>query len=159
MQRVPLALALIALAPVPAICQVADQSLVRSEVRADALLARVNLLQGGIGVAVRTGYNVRLHFAGAGGVALQGGAHESSLRADATLRLLLDPFGESRVGLSIGGGVSVLHDGFEDTRAVGVLVLGLEGPPRTPIVWGLEGGLGGGIRLGLVLRRRVGRYR
>ncbi|MGH7709774.1 MAG: hypothetical protein ACREOG_00730, partial [Gemmatimonadaceae bacterium] len=100
--------------------------------RVDAILARANLVHAGVGVGVRAGYNVRAHFVAAGGVALKDGATSgrASARGDATLRLLLDPFGETRKGLSIGGGLSVLYDGFEKTRPVGVVVLGLEGPPR-----------------------------
>jgi hypothetical protein len=132
---------------------------VRSELRADAVFARVNLLHAGVGLAIRTGYNVRAHIAAAGGIAVKDGDREGSARGDATLRLLLDPFGETRAGLSIGGGVSVLYDGFEKTRPVGMLVLGLEGPPRHSLVWGVEAALGGGVRLGFVFRRRAGRYR
>ena len=149
--------ALIALAPATLICQ--SESVVRSEVRTDAIFARVNLVHAGLGVAFRTAYNVRAHVAAGGGVAIKDGAREASVRGDATLRLLLDPFGESRAGLSVGGGVGVLYDGFEKTRPVGILVLGLEGPPRQPIVWALEVALGGGARIGLVLRKRAGRYR
>ncbi len=151
---------LIALAaPIAAPAQPGREPVTRSEVRVDAIFARVTLLQAGVGAAFRTGYNVRLHVAAAGGVALKDGEQKSSARGDATLRLLLDPFGESRNGVSIGGGVSVLHDGFEKTRPVGVVVLALEGAPRAPIVWAVEAALGGGVRVGVVLRRRAGRYR
>jgi hypothetical protein len=148
---------LCAAAPSVMLCQNAAR--VRAEVRTDAIFARVNLLHAGVGVAVRTAYNVRLHLAGAGGVAIKNGEQESSVRGDATLRLLLDPFGETTTGLSIGGGVGVLHDGFEKTRPVGILVLGIEGAARKPVVWALEIGLGGGARVGLVLRPRANRYR
>lgn len=138
-------------------CQ--TESRARAEVRTDAIFARVSLLQAGVGLAIRTAYNVRVHVAAAGGVAIKNGEQESSARGDATLRLLLDPFGEGRIGLSIGGGVGVLHDGFEKTRPVGILVLGVEGAPRQLIVWAVEVALGGGARVGLVLRRRANRYR
>jgi len=154
-----LLIALAAPIPAPAQAGVGRDPVVRSEVRVDAIFARVTLLQAGVGAAFRTGYNVRLHVAAAGGVALKDGEQKSSARGDATLRLLLDPFGESRNGVSIGGGVSVLHDGFEKTRPVGVVVLALEGVPRAPIVWAVEAALGGGGRLAVVLRRRAGRYR
>jgi hypothetical protein len=146
-------------APVAVLAQPRAEPLVRSEVRFDAISARVTLLHAGVGAAFRTGYNVRLHLAAGGGVALKDGERTSSARGDATLRVLLDPFGESRNGLSIGGGVSVLHDGFEKTRPVGLVVLGLEGSPRSAVVWAVEAALGGGVRVGIVLRRRVGRYR
>ncbi|MEW5914895.1 MAG: hypothetical protein AB1762_00750 [Gemmatimonadota bacterium] len=123
--------------------------------RVDAILARATMLQAGIGLAVRTGYNVRAHAVVAGGIAVRDGLTKESARGDATLRLLLDPFGESRIGLSIGGGLGLLHDGFEHTRPIGLLVLGLEGAPRSRPVWAMELGLGGGARVGLVLRPRL----
>ena len=137
----------------------AAESPVRGELRVDVITARATALQGGLGIGIRTGYNVRLHIAGAGGVAWKDGVRESSARGDLTLRLLLDPYAETRAGFSIGGGLSVLYDGFEKTRPVGVVVLGLEGPPRSAVVWSLEGALGGGLRVGLVMRRRARRYR
>lgn len=148
----------LAIAPIlPAHAQ--DESIVRSEVRVDAIFARAQLVQAGLGVALRTGYNVRMNFAAAGGVAFKGSDRKSSARGDGTLRLVLDPFGESRFGLSVGGGLSVLYDGFEQTRPVGVVVLSLEGKPRAGLVWSTEIALGGGARIGVVVRRRAGRYR
>jgi hypothetical protein len=150
-----------ALAPISLSAQLQPQneSIVRGEARIDAIFARAQLLQGGLGLAFRTGYNVRMNFAVAGGVAINDGEQRASARGDGTLRLLLDPFAESRLGLSIGGGLSLLYDGFEKTRPVGVVVLGVEGNARAPLVWSTELALGGGARLGLVLRRRAGRYR
>jgi hypothetical protein len=136
-----------------------DEPPVRAEARIDAIFARATLLHAGLGVGFRTGYNVRTHFVGAGGFAFKDGATEPSARADATLRLLLDPFGENPFGLSIGGGLTLLYDGFDDTRALGMIVVGLEGAPRAPIVWAVEVGLGGGARVGVVLRPRAQRYR
>ncbi len=153
------ALALLAPVPRPLVAQAQNESIMRGEARVDAVFARAHLFQAGLGLAFRTGYNVRLNFAAAAGVALKDGEQKSSARGDGTLRLLLDPFGESRLGLSIGGGLSALYDGFEETRPVGVVVLGLEGRPRAPLVWSTELALGGGVRVGAVLRRRAGRYR
>lgn len=148
-----------ALAPIALRAQLQDESIVRGEARVDAIFARAQLYQAGLGLAFRTGYNVRMHFAAGGGVALKNGLQRSSARGDGTLRLLLDPFAESPLGLSVGGGLSVLYDGFEQTRPVGVVLLGIEGKPRQPLVWSLEIALGGGARLGVILRRRAGRYR
>jgi len=147
------------LTPASLPAQSQNESIVRSEARVDAIFARARLVQGGVGLGFRTGYNVRLHFAAAGGLAFKDGEQKGSARGDGTLRLLLDPFGEAPIGLSVGGGLSVLYDGFEKTRPVGVVVLGLEGRPRAPLVWSTELALGGGARVGVVLRRRIGRYR
>ncbi|HEY7566502.1 MAG TPA: hypothetical protein VH762_02970 [Gemmatimonadaceae bacterium] len=151
----------LALAPLslPRVAEAQNESIVRGEARVDAIFARAQLFQAGFGLGFRTGYNVRINFAAAGGVAFKDGEQKGSARGDGTLRLLLDPFGESRIGLSVGGGLSVLYDGFEKTRPVGVIVLGLEGKPRAPLVWSAEVALGGGARVGVVLRRRIARYR
>lgn len=152
--------ALGALSPLSLAAQiVGNESALRSEARVDAIFARAQLVQGGLGVSVRTGYNVRVNFAAAAGLAFKGDEQKSSARGDGTLRLLLDPFGESSVGLSVGGGLSMLYDGFEQTRPVGLVVLGIEGKPRSRLVWSTELALGGGARIGVVLRRRIGRYR
>lgn len=147
------------LTPASLTAQAQSESIVRSEARIDAIFARARLVQAGVGLGFRTGYNIRLNFAAAGGLAFKDGEQKGSARGDGTLRLLLDPFGEERIGLSVGGGLSVLYDGFERTRPVGVVVLGLEGKPRAPLVWSTELALGGGARIGVVLRRRIGRYR
>lgn len=149
----------LSIVPSVALSQIPAESNTRPELRFDAILARATLLQSGVGIAVRTGYNVRAHVALAGGVALRDGLTRSSARGDATLRLLLDPFSETRAGLSIGGGLSILYDGFEQTRPVGVLLIGIEGTARAARVWALELGLGGGVRVGLVLRPRATRTR
>lgn len=159
MRRRLICVAFALLAPVPLVAQAQNESIVRSEARVDAIFARARLVQAGFGLGFRTGYNVRVNFAAAGGVALKDGEQKGSARGDGTLRLLLDPFGESRIGLSMGGGLSVLYDGFEQTRPVGVVVLALEGAARARVVWALETALGGGARVGVVLRRRAGRYR
>lgn len=145
--------------PLLAAAQPGRDAPVRAEARVDAIFARATLLHAGLGLGVRTGYNIRAHFVGAAGYAVKDGATEPSARADATLRLLLDPFGENRSGLSVGGGLTLLHDGFDETRALGMIVVGLEGAPRAPVVWAVEVGLGGGARIGVVLRQRARRYR
>jgi hypothetical protein len=145
--------------PSVALSQIPAESTVRPELRADAIMARVTHLQSGFGFGLRTGYNLRAHIALAGGVALRDGLTRESARGDATLRLLLDPYGETHAGLSIGGGLSIMHDGFEDTRPVGVIVIGIEGNARAARVWALEVGLGSGARIGVILRPRATRTR
>jgi hypothetical protein len=151
--------ALLTVCPSVALSQIPAESNARPEWRFDAIVARATHLQSGFGIGLRTGYNVRAHFALAGGVAFRDGLTRESARGDATLRLLLDPYGETRAGLSIGGGLSILHDGFEDTRPVGVVVIAIEGAARAARVWALEVGLGGGARIGVILRPRATRTR
>ncbi len=145
--------------PVIAAAQPERESQFRAEARVDAIFARATLFHAGLGLGVRTGYNIRAHVVGAAGYAVKDGATEASARGDATLRLLLDPFGESPGGLSIGGGLTLLHDGFDKTRALGMIVIGLEGAPRARVVWAIEVGLGGGARVGVVLRPGASRHR
>jgi hypothetical protein len=145
--------------PLLAAAQPPRESVVRAEARVDAIFARATTVHAGLGLGFRTGYNIRAHVVGAAGFAVEGGTTEPSARGDATLRLLLDPFGENRSGLSIGGGLTMLYDGFADTRTLGMIVVGLEGAPRGRVVWAVEVGLGGGARVGVVLRQRAGRYR
>ncbi|HEY7878050.1 MAG TPA: hypothetical protein VIC55_07485 [Gemmatimonadaceae bacterium] len=91
----------------------------------------------------------------AGGAARDGGITTGSGRADAIVRFLLDPFGESRWGLSTGGGVSVRYDPRRGWREYLVVVADLEGPASKAMVPAVQVGLGGGVRVGLVLRRGV----
>ena len=111
----------------------------------------------GAGVNVRAGHYVRL------GVALSLGAVESavarddpvtSARAGATARFLLDPFAERRTGLYGGAGFTARRDGGSAWRGNLLLVLGIEGPARGRVVPALEVALGGGVRVGMVIRSR-----
>ncbi|MGQ0537880.1 MAG: hypothetical protein ACT4R6_02950 [Gemmatimonadaceae bacterium] len=136
-----------------------DAGRMRYEVRGDAVFAKATLLQAGAGAAFRLGYNVRAHAAALAGTALRDAKTRTSARGDFTLRLLLDPFGETRLGPYAGGGIGVLYDGFEKTRPVAVFVLGVEGPLGRGPSWALETGLGGGVRIALIARQRAARYR
>jgi hypothetical protein len=80
------------------------------------------------------------------------------VRADATVRFLLDPFAERRRGLYGGVGLSASHlgGGIGARPPVLLLLAGIEGPPRNGRAWALELGLGGGLRVGLVRRRARG---
>jgi hypothetical protein len=76
-----------------------------------------------------------------------------SQRLEVTGRFLLDPFAERRRGLYAGGGVVVRHDGDANPDARLVLLVGVEGEPRVRRIRSLEIALGGGVRVGLVIRR------
>jgi hypothetical protein len=81
--------------------------------------------------------------------------HGWSGRFDALARFLLDPFRESRVGLYAAGGLSLSHDPWERWKGGLALVLGAELPSRAGAAWAVEVGMGGGLRIGLALRRAV----
>lgn len=123
--------------------------------RADVLReSGATTLHGGVGVVMPAGYQVRVALEGGAGATARGGEWRPSGRLDATARFLLDPFRESRWGLSVGGGAGMRWERGEGPRPVAIVLLGLQGPAlgRT---WlrGAEVALGGGVRLGLVLAR------
>lgn len=130
---------------------------VSPELRADVLFGHQSAAQLGAGAQIPFGYYVRVGLDGAVGVRL-GGDGGSSSRVDARLdlltRFLLDPFRQSRYGLSLGGGVGLRVEPGDHARAVLLAALDLEGS-RWSSGWvpALQVGLGGGARLGIVLRR------
>lgn len=127
---------------------------VRPELRIDATDGRPAALQALAGAIVPMGSYLRLTVSAGGGVARgddDGGA-SGSVRAESTLRFLLDPYRESRIGLSAGGGVTVRHEPDFGTRAYLALLVDIEGRPRGQVAPAVQLGLGGGARIALVLR-------
>ena len=121
--------------------------------RVDALASRAPSLQGGVGGNIPAGLYVRLEATVAGGVAVRNGSTRAAARADAVARFVLDPLRESPRGLYGIGGLSLMYDGFERWRPRLVAGIGLEGKERGGRALALELALGGGARLGLVVRR------
>jgi hypothetical protein len=123
------------------------------ELRADAIGARATTAHLGAGLSFPAGTYVRGVLTVAGGAAWKASDSRSSARVDAGLRFLMDPFREQTWALYGTGGLSMLYDGFDRWRPLVLVAVGLEreGPGR----WthAIEVGLGGGARLGLVLRR------
>ena len=125
---------------------------VQAEWRADALSGPPFALQLGAGLNIPVGYYVRVGLTAAGGVAWRGNTSAGSARVDLTTRYLLDPFGELHWGAYGGAGVSArVDDG--DARTYLLIVGGVEGPASHGWRPSIEAGLGGGARLGIVLRR------
>lgn len=125
------------------------------ELRADWIEARAAAAHLGLGVNVRTGWYARVGAALAAGAAEgPGGEWQSSRRVDLAVRFLLDPFAERRVGVYGGAGVSARWDGTAPGDARLLVVLGVEGRPVGGVLPSVEVGLGGGFRVGTVLRRR-----
>lgn len=132
------------------------------EGRVDAIAAATPSLQGGVAFNAPAGLYVRLGVAAAGGIAWRDGASRgatssqgaSSLaaRTDLFARFLLDPFGQSRLGLYGVGGLSAMYDGFERWRPRVVAGVGLESRVAKGRVWGGELALGGGVRVALFVR-------
>lgn len=124
----------------------------RAEWRLDVVAGTRTTGQIGAGFNVPAGAYTRLGIDLAVGATRHEGATVATGRLDGVARFLLDPFRESPVGVYGIAGASLIHDGdrWEPRLLVGV---GLEGRPRGRLIPAGEVALGGGVRVGLVLRR------
>ena len=130
------------------------------EYRADAIVGSRTATELGVGLVIPMGIYVRLGVDGAAGATWGHGTVDPSGRVDAIGRFLFDPFREVPVGVSVGGGLSlpyVAHD--SRVRPFLTAVLDVEGRMRGPVTPALELGVGGGARVGLVLRTSPERWR
>jgi hypothetical protein len=150
------ALALSIIGPEPVLAQTPTQA-VQSEVRADGIFARGSGVEAGYGVSIPAGIYVRTGLVGGVGA----GRHGVESRADFISRFSLDPFRQSRwapyASAGLSGRFRALADG--GAKAYLLVFLGLEGPlPGGQLsgwVPAVEVGLGGGARIGLILRRGI----
>jgi len=129
------------------------------EFRADALFARGTTGQAGVGLVVPLGVYVRFGVDGAAGSTWQNGSSSASGRVDAIARFLLDPLREGGTAISLGGGLSapIRKDGVKTPYLT--IVVDVEGKGHRGFTPALELGLGGGGRVGVVLRRSPPRWR
>jgi hypothetical protein len=125
------------------------------EVRVDGTAATANAAHVGLGLNVRSGWYLRSGISVATGV-VEGPDDfwRTSHRVDLTTRFLLDPFGERRRAFYAGGGVTVRADQDADPAARLLVIVGFEGNPERQRVPSIELGLGGGVRLGVVIRAK-----
>jgi hypothetical protein len=123
----------------------------RPLVRADVVLARATAVQGALGLTLPLGNYVRLDGVAGAGVERSAGASGASARGDLVGRFLLDPFRQSRWSGYAGAGLSALRS-EGDWRGYLLAVIGVEGPGAHGVLPALELGLGGGARVGVVLR-------
>ena len=131
-----------------------------AEFRVDAIFARATAIQGGVGGVIPLGTYVRLGIDAAGGATVSDASSRASGRVDAIGRFLLDPFREAPVGVSVGGGLSLQYvDGDKRVRPYLTAVVDIEGRRRGAITPALQVGLGGGTRVGVVLRTSQPRWR
>jgi hypothetical protein len=128
----------------------------RAEVRVDYLGPNPNAVQAGAGVNMPVGTYLRVGVIGAGGTGWNDGRSGASLRFDVIGRFSFDPFRERRWGLSSGGGLSVRYDRAaprsRQWRPLLALVVDLEGQRVGSIAPGVQLGLGGGARVGAIIR-------
>ena len=147
-------LAVLAAAPVSVLAQ-ADpfKPPVQFEMRADLLAGPPAGAQVGVGANVAAGYYLRIGVDAAAGASARYGGAFASGRVDIVTRYLLDPFREFRWAPYIGGGFTAQWDRRATRRGDLLLVAGIEGPAHGGWISSVELGLGGGARLGVVLRR------
>jgi hypothetical protein len=122
---------------------------VDGEVRLDALIARVGAIQLGAGATAVAGTYVRAGVDGALGFS----RHGLSGRIDGFARFHFDPFRQSRWAPYGGGGLSGRFDKREKARAYLLIFLGVDGPAGGGVTPSFELGLGGGGRVGVILRQ------
>jgi hypothetical protein len=158
------AVAVVLAAPATSHGQEASSAAATPELRADVLFGHRSAMQLGGGVQIPLGYYVRLGLDGAVGMRLSGDDFPVSSRLDGRLdvltRFLLDPFRQSRYGLSVGGGIGLRAEPGDHVRPVLLAALDVEGQ-RWSNGWvpALQVGLGGGARVGIVLRKAMPRAR
>ena len=95
---------------------------------------------------------MRVELVAGAGTLLADGGPRFSARFDATARFLLDPLRERPRGPYVGGGLSARREGGSTDGDL-VLLFGVEGRARRGWAPSVEGGVGGGVRIGVVLRR------
>jgi hypothetical protein len=125
------------------------------EARIDFLTARATAAHIGVGVSIPANTYVRLGVVAGAGQAWHHGESTGAARIDGLVRFVVDPLREFRWAPYAAGGISAVYDGAEDWRAVLVGVLGVEGPAGGGVVPAIEAGFGGGVRLGVSLRRAM----
>ncbi|MFL5503684.1 MAG: hypothetical protein ACJ799_06715 [Gemmatimonadaceae bacterium] len=133
------------------------QQRVQVEGRLDGIFARTSGAEAGLGLTIPAGIYVR-----SGIVAGIGAArHGPEGRTDLISRFSLDPFRQSRWAPYVGGGISGRYRSALDggSRAYLLIFVGVEGPLRRGRTSGwvpaFEIGLGGGARVGIVVRRGI----
>lgn len=148
------AVALVAPASVSA--QRAEHKL-QAEGRIDGIFSEQTAVHAGLGLSVPAGLYVRTGLVLGAGI----GRYGFDARTDLIGRFSFDPLRQSRWAPYGGAGVSARFNSTADGGAKGYLLffLGMEGPvPRGrtgSVVPAFEVGLGGGARVGLILRRGV----
>jgi hypothetical protein len=130
------------------------------EYRADAIFGRGTSAEGGLGAVFPLGTYVRLGVDAAGGATWRDAQTRASGRVDGIARFLLDPFREAPFGFSLGGGLSVPYvRGDTRVRPYLTAVVDIEGRQRGRLTPAFQIGLGGGTRVGVVVRSSTSRWR
>lgn len=126
---------------------------VQPELHGEVAVARRVSVVGLAGLNIPLGLYVRAGIAAGAGVADSRDGTALALRADATARFLLDPFGQHAWGPYAGGGLTVRRDGDDSARAGVLLLIGVEGRRGARWTPAFEAALGEGARFAVVLRK------
>jgi hypothetical protein len=131
-----------------------------SELRADLIVAGRAVPEAGLSLVIPAGIYARTALTGAAGATKYPSGTAVVGRAELVTRFVLDPFRESPYGLSIGGGLGAtnIEDG-KRWRPYLAVVLDLELERTARLMPAVQLGLGGGARIGVVLRRSSERWR
>lgn len=131
------------------------------ELRLDGVLARDGGALAGVGLFGDAGLYARVGLVASAGAMRErgpGGDVVPAARLEGVARFHVDPLRQTSRGLYAGGGVAAAVRRGAPPAWQLVALLGVEGRPRAGAAPALEVGLGGGVRLAVVLRRaRPGR--
>jgi hypothetical protein len=135
------------------------ESRIQTGARLDVLASTITAVQAGLELSTAASTNVRVALTTAMGESWSHGRTGLSARADLVGRFLLDPDFAMRWAPYAGGGLGIRYDRIGNWRGTIIAVLGVEGPNWSGVVPFVEGGFGGGVRLGVGFRatRRAGR--
>ncbi len=122
------------------------------EARFDGIVSPGGGALAGVGLNVRAGWYARVGLAASVGAMRASGAWQATQRLDATARFLFDPFAEGRRAFYAGAGLGVQRSASGEVRGLLLGIIGVEGPPRGRMLPSLEATIGGGARVGVVLR-------
>ncbi|MEO5903337.1 MAG: hypothetical protein ABIQ55_04930 [Gemmatimonadaceae bacterium] len=117
----------------------------------DVIASKQSSAQVGIGILRFAGTYIRTGIVGAVGATKDG----LSARSDAFVLFHLDPFRQSRWAPYGGAGLSGHFDEGSHAKAYLLVFAGLDGPVRHGLTTSFEAGLGGGARLGVIVRQAV----
>ena len=126
---------------------------VQVEARVDGIFAAFDAVHAGLGANVPVGNYVRLGALGAVGASFANGRSRSSQRADVAARFVVDPLRQMRWSPYGGGGLTLRHEHDAGWRGYILFVLGMDGPTMGAVDPAFELGLGGGTRIGIIVRR------
>jgi hypothetical protein len=125
------------------------------EGRIDGIADGPPAVHAGAGFTVRAGTYLRSGVIGAIGASRDG----ISGRVDFINRFQLDPFREHRWAPYSGGGLTARFDDNRSNRFYLLLIAGIDGPATRGLTTAIEAGLGGGARLGVILRHATAERR